>query len=150
MGIKKMTKEIIDEMFEVLSSNIKIINSNIEITEKDYLTWKSNILSNKKLRTIIIKDNILRGYLQYIIIDNEVWICEIQIRDDNKHDKVTLKRLLSQLIKESNIGKEIIIYGNINPINKHSIDVFTHIGFINKENNKYEINGYKLIKYIDN
>ena len=144
-----MTNEIIDEMFEVLSNNIKKIYSNLKMSDKDYLTWKNNIMSNENLMTIIIKDDLLNGYLQYMNLNNEICICEVQIREANQHDNLTLKCLLSQLTKECKTIDETIIYGNINPKNKHSVDVFTHIGFLNEKKNRYEITGEKLMKYLN-
>ena len=42
---------------------------------------------------------------------------------------------------------DVIIYVNINPNNKKSIQVFTKIGFKNTKNNVYEINAIDLLKW---
>ncbi|HOB25538.1 MAG TPA: hypothetical protein PKG93_00095 [Bacilli bacterium] len=137
---------VINNMFEIVSNNMsKILNT--KINTSDYNIWKKNILNNKNIKTIIRNTDRLNGYLQYIEDTNEAFICEIQIAENNQHVHRTLNKLLLEFLNQINIQDNDNIYSNINIKNEHSINVFTHIGFV-KINNKYQISKKDLSNYI--
>ena len=108
----------------------------------------NNILSNKNLKTCVLKDKKVYAYIQYILEENKCCICEIEIDKKHQNDHKTFKELLKAFIINTNMNSNCIIYGNINPNNKHSIEVFTSIGFKNIQNNRYEIDYLTLINWI--
>ena len=145
---KTLTDNILKNMFEIIYTNMSKINS-LDGNKIDiYKTWKNNILSNKNLKTCVLKDKKVYAYIQYILEENKCCICEIEIDKKHQNDHKTFKELLKAFIINTNMNSNCIIYGNINPNNKHSIEVFTSIGFKNIQNNRYEIDYLTLINWI--
>lgn len=147
--MNNLSNKDLKEMFEIIYTNMLKINP-IDGNKLDiYETWKNNILSNEELITCIFKDKNVYAYIQYILEENVCCICEIEIEEKYQHDHKTFKELLKNLIINANINQDSTIYGNINSNNKHSIEVFTNIGFKNTKNNRYEIDGLSLITWIN-
>ena len=142
-----LSENELKEMFEIIFTNMNGISPINDSKDKIYSTWKTNILKNNELKTCILKDNKVYAYIQYIVKNNTCCICEIEINKNYQKDKKTFRKLIELLIINANITNETLIYGNINPNNEHSIDVFTNLGFINTQKNKYEIKGSNLIKW---
>ena len=144
---------ILPKMFNIVSKNMSNLYKT-KITEEDYLIWRKNILDNKSLKTIINYNGELGGYLQYIDFDeeNKICICEVEIDEENQGDGKTFKKILNEFLQEHDNKKydDYIVYGNINKNNKHSQDVFTHLGFNNTENDIYSISFSVLKESIKN
>lgn len=139
---KNLKDEELELMFNLLKDSYNITSDD----KKDI--WKNNIINNKKLNTnLIIENNILNGYIQFEQKDNDFCICEIQIENKFKGDHKTFRRLIGSFLEDILYDENTIIYVNINPKNKKSIEVFTKIGFKNSKNNTYEINVINLLKW---
>ena len=139
---KNLKDEELELMFDLLKDNYNITSDD----KKDI--WKNNIINNKKLNTnLIIENNILHGYIQFEQKDNAFCICEIQIANKFKGDHKTFRRLIGSFLEDILYDENTIIYVNINPNNKKSIEVFSKIGFKNTKNNVYEINAIDLLKW---
>lgn len=135
-------------MFLILKSNYKKI---YDISDKDYLIWKDNILSSKDINTYILKENDdIIGYIQYVINEDSICISEIQILHDYQGNGKTFRKLMKDFILLANITVDSKIYCFINPNNDKSKEVFTGIGFVNTERNKYSITGKVLINHFLN
>lgn len=136
-----------ENMFSLLKENYKDL---YEIKQDDFLIWKNNVKDSDNINTYILKENNnIIGYIQYVKNENDICLSEIQIKDEYKGDKKTFKKLIRDFIILSGITSDTIVYGNINPNNSKSKNVFTHIGFVNKNGNRYDIIGKILIdKYL--
>lgn len=138
-----LTDKTLTEMFHIISINRNESPNNKEI----YKIWKTNIINNKNLKTCTLKNNNIYAYIQYIKESNEYCICEIEIDKKHQKDHITFRKLIELFIINANINQNSIIYGNINPNNKHSKEVFTSIGFIHTKKNRYEITGKDLLNW---
>ena len=150
-----VNEKIIREMYEILINNLFITYPNY-LKEKEkhdnkenFNKWMNMIKNNICYFILTYEiDNKIIGFLNYTIINNNLWISEVQIKDDYKNHKI-LKELLKYLIKLDICKKYKDITIHINEENKLSKIVFTHIGFNSIGNTLYNIKIDKLIDYLD-
>lgn len=157
--IKKYNKEINDN---ILNQMYKILIDNLFITYPNFLENKEkhdneanknrwiNMIKNTDNYNVITfeEKNEVLGFLNYSIIEDEMWISEVQIKENHKNKKI-LKNLLKEfmLIDELKKYKYIIIH--INDNNEISKKVFKHIGFYDIGNTLYKIDKNILINYLN-
>lgn len=150
----KINDDIINQMYDILIENLFITyphfleNKDIHNNKDNYIKWSNNIKDTNYNNVLVYKvDKQILGFLNFGIVENNVWIFEVQINNNYKNKKI-LKKLLNEFLNlvDIYINKDISI--NINPNNKLSYNVFTHIGFKNIEKNLYKININDLVKYI--
>lgn len=151
--MEKIPNEKIVQMYNILIENIFITYPEFlkerdkHDNNKNFLNW-SNMINNTNDYHVLLyeKNNEIIGFLNFSIVDYDLWISEIQIKDNFKK-----KGIMKQLIKYftsleiCNNYKKIIIH--INENNKISKDVFSHIGFKSIGNTLYEININDLIEW---
>ena len=148
----KIHIEKLEEMYKILVNNMFIIYPDkikLEIdNEENHNKWINSINSSKDYQIITYSiDNNLIAFLSYNIIDNNLWISEVQVKDNYKNKEI-LKKLLKQFLCNKITKRYKEIYIHINSKNIISQQVFKHIGFKLKENTIYTIKIEELIKYI--
>ena len=97
---------------------------------------------------VYYQDDIPVGFVSYNIIDRGLCLCEIQIKENYQGKYDILRKMLKATIAESSNYKYDNIVGGISN-NKHSVDVFTHIGMVNTEKSIYEISLNDLLKWLN-
>lgn len=145
----KIPNNILNEMFGIISSNLKMNSINQKIKESDYDLWKENVLDSKELLTYVEMDEgRVIGYIQFIKGNMDSCICEIQVIDKNKGDGKTFRKLLSVFVDTTKLKNTNKVFVNINKNNQKAILIFEKIGFVHMKNNRYEISGEKLINWL--
>lgn len=139
----------IKNMYEILIKNLfitypeKLPNKSEIETNDNFNKWAKMILETKDYNVITYTlSNRIVAFLNFALIDNELWISEIQI-DHNYHGKSVLKTLIIAFIKNNNYNNQKI-YIHINQQNYHSQEVFKHIGFKEYKPSLYTISINKL------
>ena len=109
-----------------------------------------NTILNTKDYNILLyyEDNIIIGFIAFMYIDNYLCLSEVQF-DKKYKNKGYLKNMLKEVIKVSDKQRYNTVFATINPSNELSKSVFTHIGFINTEKERYEISYDHLFKYLN-
>lgn len=144
----KKRQKLVQAMYKIIINNIKKTNVDFNEKEDDYKKWFHNITTNKDLRTIVLLDRTkVCAYLQYIILGDNYFICEIQVDDIYQGDGITFRKLIGEFIKNSRISANASVLGNINPNNLKSITVFSKMGFKRTNKNNYHIGGNKLLEW---
>ena len=126
-------------MFKIISENMnKIIKSKNSLDE-DYKIWKESMqkeIQNEQKRWIIaLHENIIIGYFLYRVNNSELFLDEIQIKENYQGDKVTFIKLFSYLLNEE-LDDNVIVYAGINKKNKKSQGIVKKFGFIKYEETK--------------
>lgn len=145
---KSLNEQILQGMFNIVYYNMTGLSLIDEKANEVYNEWKNNLLKNKELKSCILEDEKVYAYIQYIKEHNIVCICEIEIDKEHQGDHKTFKELLRRFVISANINKDSIVYGHINSNNKHSLEVFSNIGFYHTKNNRYEIKGKDLLGWL--
>lgn len=125
ISLDKKEDYILKQMYEILISNLFITYPDLE---KDK------------------HDNKVIGYLNYMVIENKMWICEAQVKDKNKK---ILKKLITYYIKLKDVSTYDKVTIHINSNNILSQKIFTHIGFKLINNTLYEISMKDLTKWCE-
>lgn len=146
-------KEVLNKIYKIIISNLLIIyltKSKEEFdNQKNYHKWTKSITSDTNYKIIAYEEQQeILGFLSYNIVDNNLWISEVQIKDEYKN-KGVLKELLSYFIKKDIVNNYHEIYIHINSNNDISKKVFTHIGFKEKEKTIYRISINDLKEYLE-
>lgn len=87
----------------------------------------------------------LVGFVNYMYQDRGLMFSEIQIISECQGKYDILRKMIEQVLLNTDKSRYKYIYGTINPKNIKSRNVFTHIGFVNVEKNLYRIS-YKSLK----
>lgn len=141
---------ILKEIYEILINNVCLLYPNIKKDKEKYNTWFNSIMNSKDYNIITYSiNNKIIAFLSYNIINNNLWISEVQVNDNYKN-KGILKELLNQFISNDIINNYNEIYIHINNQNIISQTVFKHIGFKLKDNTIYTIKTNELESYIKN
>ena len=138
---------ILKEIYEILIDNVCLIYSNTKKDKEKYNKLFNSIMNSKNYNIITYSiNNKIIAFLSYDIIDNNLWISEVQVNDNYKN-KGILKELLNQFISNDIINNYNEIYIHINSQNIISQTVFKHIGFKLKDNTIYTIEINELKQY---
>lgn len=146
---------VVQKMYEILIENLFItypsfLKERDKYDNKDnFNKWYLSIKNSDNYKIMIYYDNNeIIGFFNYAIIDNELWITEVQIMPFFKK-KGILKQFLKQFILTINFKKYNKVYLHINSNNFISQEVFKHIGFKEEKNTIYSININDLNKYLN-
>ena len=113
-----------------------------------YQKWINMIKTEPGYNIITYEEeNKVLGFLNYQLINKEMWICEVQVKKENKNQGI-LKKLLNEFFILNKKYKCVTIH--INQNNKTSRQVFTHIGFKYIGKTIYKINMQTLNNYLNN
>lgn len=139
---KKMLEIIIPFYNKLLSKNF----DNLE----DCKPWIKMIRNTKDYYVLVcLKQDEVIGFINFMYQDIGLMLSEIQIKKQYQSKYGILKKMLGELILKSDKLRYCNIYMTINPKNKKSKAVFTHVGFKNIENKLYSISYEDLIKWLN-
>lgn len=152
--VNEKTEKVLNQMYNILIQNL-FINYPKFLKEKEkhdnnenYQKWINMIKETPNYNIITEEENEkVLGFLNYQIENDKLWICEVQIRDENKQSHI-LKKLLKKFVSLNNNYKTVTIH--INKNNTVSKKVFIHIGFKYIGNTLYKINMKALENYTKN
>ncbi len=124
--IKKLnSKEVmssLNEMFEIISTNMENIIDTGNSKEENYKNWKTAMIkeleNNNKRWIAAYENNKLIGYFLYKIGSDFINIDEIQIIKEHQGDKYTLIKLLKYLFKEKQVDNCLNVTAYVNKNNK--------------------------------
>ena len=142
------------KMYEILINNLfktypEFLDDKDKHDNKDnYNNLFNSIKTSEQYNVICLEEtDLLIGYLSYSVINGELWISEIQIRDDY-HGKGVLRKLIGKFVSMPELNSYEYIKIHINKTNFHSQEVFGHIGFEKiGESTIYKIDTDNLIKW---
>lgn len=151
ISLDKKEDYILKQMYEILISNLFITYPDLEKDKHDNkencLKWINMIKSNNDYHVVVYEENNkVIGYLNYMVIENKMWICEAQVKDKNKK---ILKKLITYYVKLKDVSNYDKVTIHINSNNILSQKVFTHIGFKLINNTLYEISMKDLTKWCE-
>ncbi|MBP3634914.1 MAG: GNAT family N-acetyltransferase [Bacilli bacterium] len=149
----KINDTILDQMYKILIENLFITypsfldNRDKHDNEKNYNIWTNMIKTTENYNVIIYKENNkVFGFLNYCIIDSNLWISEVQIKDEYKNKRI-LKKLINKFVLIEKNRKYSTVTIHINDENILSKTVFEHIGFKSVGDTLYKINIKDLIDW---
>lgn len=150
---KKEVLNLLDNMFEIISSNMESIIDTGNSKEDNYKNWKSSMLKeleNPYKRWIgAFKDNKLIGYFLYKIDENLINLDEIQIVKEHQGDKYTFIKLFKHVLREEQINDYVNVITYVNKNNDKSNAIVNKFGFKvleEKERGIKYINSFKKLK----
>ena len=151
ISLDKKEDYILKQMYEILISNLFITYPDLEKDKHDNkencLKWINMIKSNNDYNVVVYEENNkVIGYLNYMVIENKMWICETQVKDKNKK---ILKKLITYYVKLKDVSNYAKVTIHINSNNILSQKVFIHIGFKLIDNTLYEISMKDLTKWCE-
>lgn len=130
----------------IKKNNINLYNK-MNYETDGFQKW-INMISNDKNYNIILcfdKEKLI-GFLTYMIIEQNLILCEIQIIPEYQKKYRIFRKLLTEIPKLDNISK---VKCTIKKNNLHSIECFTNIGMKNTNDLWYEIDYNNFIKWIN-
>ena len=144
----EMHQILIDDY--VKRNGIDKYNENKEkLTNEGFNNWVNMIRNTPNYNILLYLDsNNVVGFVCFMYKDNKLILSEVQIMEEYQGKYDILRQLLKKVLELSDKTKYNIISGTINKNNNKSINVFTHIGLINTNDNWYEISYDKLLKWI--
>lgn len=152
----KIPKEKYDKIYQIIIDNYfernkDLISKRKEIdTEEAYNNWVKTITTTEDYNIILYYlNNDIVAFVAFTYVTDGLCLSEVQIKKEYQ-GKLILKQLLKEVLKNCKKSKSKKILGTINPNNKKSIQVFTHIGLKNTINKWYEISYNDLEKWINN
>ncbi len=146
-------ENILIQMYNILIENLFITYPKfLEEKEKhdnkeNYKKWSNMIINTNNYYVInYFQNNEIIGFLNFCIIDKELWISEVQIKNKYKNKKI-MKSLIKYFtsLNICNNYKSVTIH--INKDNILSKKVFSHIGFKSIGNTLYKIEIINLKKW---
>ena len=151
---KELSDNQFAKMYEILINNLfktypEFLDDKDKHDNKDnYNNLFNSIKTSEQYNVICLEEtDLLIGYLSYSVINGELWISEIQIRDDY-HGKGVLRKLIGKFVSMPELNSYEYIKIHINKTNFHSQEVFGHIGFEKiGESTIYKIDTDNLIKW---
>lgn len=146
---------VLRQMYNILIENLFITypdflkEKNKHDNKENYDMWTNMIKETKNYKVITYtENNRVVGFLNYSIIEGNLWISEVQIKNDYKNRGI-LKKLIKKFALLDEIKKYDSITIHINDRNNVSKKVFTHIGFKPTSNTLYKISIKDIIKWLD-
>ena len=112
---KNMPRVILNQMYKILIENLFITYPKF-LNEKDkhdnkrnYEIWTNMINNTDNYKVLTYEEeNKVIGFLNFSIIEDELWISEVQI-DNNYKNKQILKKLLKKFVYLEDVNKYITI-----------------------------------------
>lgn len=146
---------VLRQMYNILIENLFITypdflkEKNKHDNKENYDMWTNMIKETKNYKVITYtENNKVVGFLNYSIIEGNLWISEVQIKNDYKNRGI-LKKLIKRFVLLDEIKKYDSITIHINDRNNVSKKVFTHIGFKPTSNTLYKISMKDIIKWLE-
>ncbi len=146
---------VLRQMYNILIENLFITypdflkEKNKHDNKENYDMWTNMIKETKNYKVITYtENNKVVGFLNYSIIEGDLWISEVQIKNDYKN-KGILKKLIKKFVLLDEMKKYDSITIHINDNNSVSKKVFTHIGFKPTSNTLYKISMKDIIKWLE-
>lgn len=140
----------VEEMLEILIPFYNELNGKDNSNKDMCDSWINSIRNTKDFAIILLYfDNLLVGFINYMYQKEGLMISEIQIRKEYQGKYRILRKLLGEMINNSDKNRYTNLLATINHKNKKSIDIFTHIGFKNIKDNLYKINILELEKWLN-
>ncbi len=146
---------VLRQMYNILIENLFITypdflkEKNKHDNKENYDMWTNMIKETKNYKVITYtENNRVIGFLNYSIIEENLWISEVQIKNDHKNRGI-LKKLIKRFVLLDEIKQYDSITIHINDCNSVSKNVFTHIGFKTTSNTLYKISIKDIIKWLD-
>lgn len=144
----KIDNETINEIYKIIVYNENKISKEENDTKSNFDAFKNTLLNTPNYYIIVCKlNNEVIAFLSYCYMHLGLLISEVQIKEEYQGKNV-LSKLLNEFITKIDKNKYNKINAFINSKHIKSKIVFTHIGFINTNNNHYEITYDKLDSYI--
>ena len=146
---------VLRQMYNILIENLFITypdflkEKNKHDNKENYDMWTNMIKETKNYKVITYtENNRVIGFLNYSIIEENLWISEVQIKNDHKNRGI-LKKLIKRFVLLDEIKQYDSITIHINDHNNVSKKVFTHIGFKPTSNTLYKISMKDIIKWLE-
>lgn len=151
---KELSDNQFAKMYEILINNLfktypEFLDNKDKYDNKDNYNNLFNSIKTSELYNVICleESDLLIGYLSYSVINDELWISEIQIRKEYQ-GKGVLRKLIRKFVSMPELKNYDYIKIHINKRNIHSQKVFEHIGFEKiGESTIYKIYTDNLIKW---
>lgn len=142
------------KMYEILINNLfktypeYLAEKNKHDNKNNYNNLFNSIKTTEQYNVICFEErDLLIGYLSYSVINDELWISEIQIREEYQ-GKGVLRKLIEKFVSMPELNDYDYIKIHINKRNIYSQKVFEHIGFKKiGESTIYKIDTENLIKW---
>ncbi len=148
-------ENILRQMYNILIENLFITypnflkDKNKHDNKENYDMWTNMIKKTKNYKVITYTENDkIIGFLNYSVIDNNLWISEVQIKNDYKNRGI-LKKLIKKFVLLEETKKYDNVTIHINDNNIVSKKVFTRIGFKPIGNTLYNISLKNMIKWLE-
>lgn len=148
-------ENILRQMYNILIENLFITypnflkDKNKHDNKGNYDMWTNMIKKTKNYKVITYTENDkIIGFLNYSVIDNNLWISEVQIKNDYKNRGI-LKKLIKKFVLLEETKKYDNVTIHINDNNIVSKKVFTRIGFKPIGNTLYNISLKNMIKWLE-
>ena len=144
-----------DEIYRIIVDNFfdrnkVLVAKRDEIdTKEKYDHWVNTILNTKDYNILIYYDeNMIIGFAAYRYIDDYLCLSEVQFNANYKN-KGYLRELLKNVIIRTDKDRYNKIFATTKKDNILAQQVLNHIGFVNTENNRYEIECTDLLNWIN-
>lgn len=151
---KELSDNQFAKMYEILINNLfktypeYLVEKNKHDNKDNYNNLFNSIKTAEQYNVICFEEaDLLIGYLSYSMINAELWISEIQIREEY-HGKGVLRKLIGKFVSMPEFKNYRCVKIHINRRNVHSQEVFGHIGFEKiGESTIYKIDTDNLINW---
>lgn len=138
------------EVLEIIIPFYNELNGKDNSSKEMCDPWLKMIRNTKDYNIILLYfDDLLVGFVNYMYQDGYLMISEIQIKKEYQGKHNILRKLLREMLINSEKNRYSKILGTINKKNTKSIEVFAHIGFINIKDNLYQISYDELFNWIN-
>lgn len=155
-GTNPIKEEVYSKIYKIIINNYGIrekLNTE-ELKKKDtvaaYNNWIHTILYTKDYNIVVFYNtsNTIIGFIAFMYTETGLCLSEVQIVPEYQSKNNTLRKMLKIILEICDKKRSKKIFGTINHKNIKSINVFTHIGFNNIKENKYEISYDNLLKWV--
>lgn len=151
---KELSDNQFAKMYEILINNLfKTYPEFLDDKDKhdnknNYNNLFNSIKTSEQYNVICLEErDLLIGYLSYSVINDELWISEIQIREEYQ-GKGVLRKLIRKFVSMPEFKNYRCVKIHINRRNVHSQKVFCHMGFEKiGESTIYKIDTDNLINW---
>ena len=154
---KNEVLNLLDEMFEIISSNMSSMIDTGYSKEENYKNWKNamlNELENPNKKWIgAFENNKLIGYFLYKINNDIINLDEIQIVKNHQGDKYTFIKLFKYVLREEKTNDIINVTTYVNKNNDKSNAIVNKFGFkvleVKERGTKYIVKFEKLKEILE-
>lgn len=147
-----LTVEILEDLYKLFFENMKVVSKqnaayNCIYSESYKKEWQDDCLNCDCLNAhLYYEDGVLVSFILIEDRENESFIREFQIDSKHQSDGYTFKYMIANSFPK--VRKGIDLTGDIWIINRHSRDVFTHIG-ASYSDGKYRIPYNSLLEWLN-